>query len=192
MSQEDPAIQIHNLILKKDSITTSTDKIQEEVPKIMKTKEKINMAILVKEMIDLKDQITISILKKWIREKDPLTIIQKEDFKAKDLLVLTEIKMIKKEDSKIEEAKTLTEKMETLTSQKMIDALIVRKKVTLQESARSLLMETTETWEEDITLIEAMDILKVIVKTIDFIFKLNAFLQISKINRFHIYYSFNN
>ena len=63
MNQEDPAIQIHNLILKKDSITTSTDKIQEEVPKIMKTKEKINMAILVKEMIDLKDQITISILK---------------------------------------------------------------------------------------------------------------------------------
>ena len=94
MNQEDLAIQIHNLILKKDSITTSTDKIQEEVPKIMKTKEKINMAILVKEMIDLKDQITISILKKWIREKDHLTIIQKEDSKAKDLLVLTEIKMI--------------------------------------------------------------------------------------------------
>jgi len=79
MNQEDPAIQIHNLILKKDSITTSTDKIQEEVPKIMKTKEKINMDILVKEMIDLKDQITISILKKWIKEKDHLTIIQKED-----------------------------------------------------------------------------------------------------------------
>ena len=145
MNQEDPAIQIHNLILKKDSITTSTDKIQEEVPKIMKTKEKINMAILVKEMIDLKDQITISILKKWIREKDHLTIIQKEDSKAKDLLVLTGIKMIKKEDSKKEEAKTLTEKMETFTSQKMIDALIARKKVTLQESARSLQVETTET-----------------------------------------------
>jgi hypothetical protein len=37
----------------------------------------------------------------------------------------------------------------------------------LQENARSLQGKTIETWEEDITLIEVMVILKVIVKTIE-------------------------
>ena len=59
----------------------------------MKSKEKIIMVILIKEM---KDQITISMLKEWIREKYQMKIIQKEDFKATilDLIVHMEIKMI--------------------------------------------------------------------------------------------------
>jgi hypothetical protein len=60
MIKEGQAFKILNLIIKKDNITISTDKIQEEVRKIMKSKEKIIMVILIKEM---KDQITISMLK---------------------------------------------------------------------------------------------------------------------------------
>lgn len=132
----------------------------------MKSKEKIIMVILIKEM---KGQITISMLKEWIREKYQMKIIQKEDFKATilDLIVHMEIKMIKKEDIKTEEDKILTEKMVISNSKKTIDALIVKKRVTLQENARSLQGKTIETWEEDITLIEVMVILKVIVKTIE-------------------------
>lgn len=60
MIKEGQAFKILNLIIKKDNITISTDKIQEEVRKIMKSEEKIIMVILIKEM---KDQITISMLK---------------------------------------------------------------------------------------------------------------------------------
>lgn len=135
------------MIIKEDNTTISIDIVQEEVHKIMKIKEKIIMAIQIKDKIDLKDQKAFSILQKWIREKGHLIIIQKEDFKAiiKDLIDHTGIKMIKKEDSKKEEVKTLTEKMVIFTSKKMIDALIVRKRVTMQENARSLQIKTRET-----------------------------------------------
>jgi hypothetical protein len=76
-----------------------------------------------------------------------MKIIQKEDFKATilDLIVHMEIKMIKKEDIKTEEDKILTEKMVISNSKKTIDALIVKKRVTLQENARSLQGKTIET-----------------------------------------------
>jgi hypothetical protein len=76
-----------------------------------------------------------------------MKIIQKEDFKAAilDLIVHMEIKMIKKEDIKTEEDKILTEKMVISNSKKTIDALIVKKRVTLQENARSLQGKTIET-----------------------------------------------
>lgn len=76
-----------------------------------------------------------------------MKIIQKEDFKATiiDLIVHMEIKMIKKKDFKTEEDKILTEKMVISNSKKTIDALIVRKRVTLLESARSLQGKTIET-----------------------------------------------
>lgn len=76
-----------------------------------------------------------------------MKIIQKEDFKATilDLIVHMEIKMIKKEDIKTEEDKILTEKMVISYSKKTIDALIVKKRVTLQENARSLQGKTIET-----------------------------------------------
>lgn len=144
MIKEDQASKILNMINKKGNTTTSTEIIQEEILKIIRTKEIIIMAILDKEM---KDQITFSILKEWSREKDHLTIIQKGDFKIaiKDIIVHMEIKMIKREDIKIEEAKTLKEIMVAFYSKKMIDAIIVRKRVTLLESARSLLGITIET-----------------------------------------------
>ena len=144
MIKEDQASKILNMINKKGNTTTSTEIIQEEILKIIRTKEIIIMAILDKEM---KDQITFSILKEWIREKDHLKIIQKGDFKIaiKDIIVHMEIKMIKREDIKIEEAKTLKEIMVAFHSKKMIDAIIVRKRVTLPESARSLQGITIET-----------------------------------------------
>jgi hypothetical protein len=76
-----------------------------------------------------------------------MKIIQKEDFKATilDLIVHMEIKMIKKEDIKTEEDKILTEKMVISNSKKTIDALIVKKRVTLQENARNLQGKTIET-----------------------------------------------
>jgi hypothetical protein len=76
-----------------------------------------------------------------------MKIIQKEDFKATilDLIVHMEIKMIKKEDIKTEEDKILTEKMVISNSKKTTDALIVKKRVTLQENARSLQGKTIET-----------------------------------------------
>jgi hypothetical protein len=76
-----------------------------------------------------------------------MKIIQKEDFKATilDLIVHMEIKMIKKEDIKTEEDKILSEKMVISNSKKTIDALIVKKRVTLQENARSLQGKTIET-----------------------------------------------
>jgi hypothetical protein len=147
MSQEEWAIKIHNLIIKEDNTTISIDKVQEQVHKIMKTKEKIIMVIQIKDKIDLKELKTFNILQKLIREKDHLIIIQKEVFKTiiKDLIVHMEIKMIKKEDFKTEEVKTPTEKMVIFNSKKMIDALIARKRVTMQENARSLQMEIIET-----------------------------------------------
>lgn len=77
MIKEDQASKILNMINKKGNTITSTEIIQEEILKIIRTKEIIIMAILDKEM---KDQITFSILKEWSREKDHLTIIQKGDF----------------------------------------------------------------------------------------------------------------
>jgi hypothetical protein len=144
MIKEDQASKILNMINKKGNTTTSTEIIQEEILKIIITKEIIIMAILDKEM---KDQITFSILKEWNREKDHLTIIQKGDFKIaiKDIIVHMEIKMIKREDIKTEEAKILKEIMVVFLSKKMIDAIIVRKRVTLLESARSLQGITIET-----------------------------------------------
>lgn len=144
MIKEDQASKILNMINKKGNTTTSTEIIQEEILKIIRTKEIIIMAILDKEM---KDQITFSILKEWSREKDHLTIIQKGDFKIaiKDIIVHMEIKMIKREDIKIEEAKTLKEIMVAFHNKKTIDAIIVRKRVTLPESARSLQGITIET-----------------------------------------------
>ena len=144
MIKEDQASKILNMINKKGNTTTSTEIIQEEILKIIRTKEIIIMAILDKEM---KDQITFSILKEWSREKDHLTIIQKGDFKIaiKDIIVHMEIKMIKREDIKIEEAKTLKEIMVAFHNKKTIDAIIVRKRVTLLESARSLQGITIET-----------------------------------------------
>ena len=144
MIKEDQASKILNMINKKGNTTTSTEIIQEEILKIIITKEIIIMAILDKKM---KDQITFSILKEWNREKDHLTIIQKGDFKIaiKDIIVHMEIKMIKREDIKTEEAKILKEIMVVFLSKKMIDAIIVRKRVTLLESARSLQGITIET-----------------------------------------------
>lgn len=144
MNKEDLGIQIHKMIIKKDNITIITDKVQ-EAHKNMKIKEIIIMATQILDKIDLKDLITFIILKKLIREKVHPIIIRKEDFKAIDFNVHTVTKMTKREDFKIEGVRCKTENMEIFISKKMIDAIIVKKRVTLLENVKSPLMETIET-----------------------------------------------
>lgn len=137
-------IKISKLIIKKDNIKIIADRVQ-EVHKNMIIKEKIIIATKIKDKKDLKDNTTCIILKKWNQEMVPRKIIKKVGFKTTDLAAHMVIKMIKKKDSNIEEVKCQTENMEIFTCKKMKDALIVKKKGTSLENAKSHQMETIET-----------------------------------------------